>query len=119
MRSIWDNCLAKLENEIANADFSTWIRPLQAVESEGHIKLLAPNRFVLDWVKQHHFAKIEETIHEFSNGTLTLTLEIGSKKSSAPVAATIKNRLKPKNPRLIFLTRRLPLIILSKANPIN
>jgi chromosomal replication initiator protein len=87
MSSIWNNCLAKLENEISSSDFSTWIRPLQAVESNGQIKLLAPNRFVLDWVKQHHFAKLEETIHEFSNGSLSLMLEIGSKNTPAPLAA--------------------------------
>jgi chromosomal replication initiator protein len=89
MRSIWDNCLTKLENEIAGSDFSTWIRPLQAIESDGKIKLLAPNRFVLDWVKQHYFTRIEETIHEFSNGTLGLNLEIGSKKPTTPT--TINN----------------------------
>ena len=92
MSSIWDNCLAKLENEIANADFSTWIRPLQAVENDGHLVLLAPNRFVLDWVKQHYFAKIEETIRDFSNGAITLTLEIGSKKTNAQLPT---NRAKP------------------------
>ncbi|MGZ8953596.1 MAG: chromosomal replication initiator protein DnaA [Methylovulum sp.] len=92
MSSIWDNCLVKLENEISNVDFSTWIRPLQAVESDGQIKLLAPNRFVLDWVKQHYFAKIESSIHEFSNGTLSLNLEIGSKKSTMPAAIS---NLKP------------------------
>ncbi|WP_432746579.1 chromosomal replication initiator protein DnaA [Methylobacter sp. G7] len=89
MSSIWNNCLSKLENEISGSDFSTWIRPLQAIESDGHIKLLAPNRFVLDWVKEHHFAKIEETIHEFSNGTLQLSLEIGSKNSSVTPAVKI------------------------------
>jgi chromosomal replication initiator protein len=83
MSSIWNTCLSKLENEISGSDFSTWIRPLQAIESDGQIKLLAPNRFVLDWVKEHHFAKIEEAIHEFSNGTLNLNLEIGSKSSTA------------------------------------
>ena len=88
MSSIWDNCLTKLENEIAGSDFSTWIRPLQALESDGQLKLLAPNRFVLDWVKQHYFAKIKESIHEFSNGTLELNLEIGSKKSTTPAAIT-------------------------------
>ena len=92
MSSIWDNCLTKLENEIAGSDFSTWIRPLQALESDGQIKLLAPNRFVLDWVKQHYFAKIKESIHEFSNGTLELNLEIGSKKSTTPAAI---NSVKP------------------------
>jgi len=82
MSSIWNTCLSKLENEIPSSDFSTWIRPLQAIESEGLIKLLAPNRFVLDWVKEHYFTKIEEAIHEFSNGTLNLNLEIGSKSST-------------------------------------
>ena len=92
MSSIWDNCLTKLENEIAGVDFSTWIRPLQAIECDGQLKLLAPNRFVLDWVKQHYFAKLEESIHEFSNGTLDLNLEIGSKKSTTSAAI---NSVKP------------------------
>ena len=86
MSSIWDNCLTKLENEIAGSDFSTWIRPLQAIETQGQIKLLAPNKFVLDWVKQHYFAKIEESVREFSNGTVETNLEIGSKK---PVTHTL------------------------------
>jgi chromosomal replication initiator protein len=92
MSSIWNNCLSKLENEISSSDFSTWIRPLQAIESEKEIKLLAPNRFVLDWVKEHHFSKIEETIHEFSKGSLNLTLEIGSKSS---IVATLAKVAKP------------------------
>ncbi len=105
MSSIWDNCLSKLENEISSSDFSTWIRPLQAIESDGQIKLLAPNRFVLDWVKQHHFAKIEETIHEFSNGALNLILEIGSKKSAAPAAATIAKPAETKKASPNFLNK--------------
>jgi chromosomal replication initiator protein len=83
MSSIWNTCLSKLENEISGSDFSTWIRPLQAIENDDQLKLLAPNRFVLDWVKQHHLAKIEETVFEFSNGKLNLSLEIGSKSSAA------------------------------------
>lgn len=91
MNLIWNNCLTKLENEIASSDFSTWIRPLQAIESDGQIKLLAPNKFVLDWVKQHYFAKIEETVHEFSDGKFNLTFEIGSKKTiSQPTSTPLK-----------------------------
>ncbi|MCL7421474.1 MAG: chromosomal replication initiator protein DnaA [Methylobacter sp.] len=105
MSSIWNNCLSKLENEISSSDFSTWIRPLQAIESDGQIKLLAPNRFVLDWVKQHHFAKIEETIHEFSNGELGLILEIGSKKSTVPTAATIAKPAETKKASPNFLNK--------------
>lgn len=105
MSSTWNNCLSKLENEISSSDFSTWIRPLQAIESDGQIKLLAPNRFVLDWVKQHHFAKIEETIHDFSNGSLSLILEIGSKKSTVPAAATIVKPTEAKKASPNFLNK--------------
>ncbi|NOQ34683.1 MAG: chromosomal replication initiator protein DnaA, partial [Methylococcaceae bacterium] len=87
MSSTWNNCLSRLENEIPSSDFSTWVRPLQAEENDEQIRLLAPNRFVLDWVKQHYFNKFEDAIYEFSNGTLSLHLEIGSKSSqtNAPV----------------------------------
>ena len=95
MSNIWDNCLIKLENEIPSADFSTWIRPLQALEVENQIKLLAPNRFVLDWVKQHYFSKIEQSIQEFSNGAVVLSLEIGTKTAAAPPAPS---SFHPKSP---------------------
>jgi chromosomal replication initiator protein len=90
MNSIWNNCLAKLENEIPSSDFSTWIRPLQSIENATQVKLLAPNRFVLEWVKQHYFAKIEASIREFSNGAMVLNLEIGSKSSATPAASAKK-----------------------------
>jgi chromosomal replication initiator protein len=105
MSSIWNNCLIKLENEIAVSDFSTWIRPLQAIESDGQIKLLAPNRFVLDWVRQHYYAKIEESIHEFSNGTLDLNLEIGSKKTILPVNLNITRSSEAKKTSPNFLNK--------------
>ncbi|MGZ8191613.1 MAG: DnaA ATPase domain-containing protein, partial [Methylococcaceae bacterium] len=105
MNSIWDNCLAKLENEISNADFSTWIRPLQAIESDAQIKLLAPNRFVLDWVKQHYFTKIESSIHEFSNGRLSLNLEIGSKKSTTTSAVSSVKPVEAKKSTPNFLNK--------------
>lgn len=81
MDSIWDNCLNKLENEISSPEFSTWIRPLQAVVEETQVKLLAPNRFVLDWVKEHYLAKIEAAIHQFAKKDVTLILEIGSRRT--------------------------------------
>ncbi|WP_349431932.1 chromosomal replication initiator protein DnaA [Methylomarinum sp. Ch1-1] len=81
MSAIWNNCLDKLEHEIPSGDFSTWIRPLQAVETDEKLKLLAPNRFIVEHVKQHFLAKIEDAIYEFSNGTMGLQFEIGSKKS--------------------------------------
>ena len=79
MNSLWNTCISKLENEIPSQDFNTWIRPLQAIEKNGQIKLLAPNRFVLDWVDEKFFHVIEQIINDFSNGETQLILEIGSK----------------------------------------
>ncbi len=105
MNSIWNNCLAKLENEISSSDFSTWIRPLQSIENDSQIKLLAPNRFVLDWVKEHYFVKIEQSIREFSNGTLELNLEIGSKSSAVPAVKKVSNPTETKKVGPNFLNK--------------
>ena len=105
MSSIWNNCLSKLENEISSSEFNTWIRPLQAIENEGQLKLLAPNRFVMDWVKERFFARIEELINEFSNGTLDLVLEIGSQVSALPVYTKTVKRSEPKKVGPSFLNK--------------
>ena len=118
MSSIWNNCLTKLEAEIASSDFSTWIRPLQAIESDGQIKLLAPNKFVLDWVKQHFFIKIKDSIHEFSNGTFELSLEIGSKKSIMPaISSSIKPiEIKKINPNFLNKAFNFENFVEGKSN---
>ncbi|MEQ1559271.1 MAG: chromosomal replication initiator protein DnaA [Methyloglobulus sp.] len=118
MSSIWNNCLSKLENEISSSEFNTWIRPLQAIENEGQLKLLAPNRFVMDWVNEHFFAKIEELVHEFSNGTLDLTLEIGSKVSSFQATAKPVKRpdLKKVGPSFLNKTFTFDNFVEGKSN---
>ncbi|MFM8330656.1 MAG: chromosomal replication initiator protein DnaA [Candidatus Methylumidiphilus sp.] len=62
MSTLWNQCVSQLEGELPPQQFNTWIRPLQAVEEGGQLKLLAPNRFVLEWVKQHFIDKIEEAV---------------------------------------------------------
>ncbi len=103
MKPIWNTCLSKLENDIATSDFSTWIRPLQAIEDNGQIKLLAPNRFVLDWVKEHHLSKIEETIRQFGSDKIQVSLEIGSRKSDAVATPKKLKSAERKQNRLNFI----------------
>ena len=61
--SRWQKCLVRLENEIPEQQFNTWIRPLHAIETPESLRLLAPNQFVLDWVRKHHFDTISQTLH--------------------------------------------------------
>lgn len=105
MSAIWNNCLAKLEHEIPTGDFSTWIRPLQAVQSESQLKLLAPNRFIIDHVKQNFLTRIEDAVNEFSNSSLSVHFEIGSKKAPAVKAPTLNKGPAPKKNQPNFLNR--------------
>ena len=102
MSSLWNACISKLEGELPPQQFNTWIRPLQAVENGTELRLLAPNRFVLDWVKQHFFDKIEEAVsNQKILPTPNVVLEIGSKLQAAAThgenkPAQIRKAARPK-----------------------
>jgi chromosomal replication initiator protein len=79
---LWEKCLGSLESEFPSQQFNTWIRPLQAEQTGDRLVLLAPNRFVLDWIVERFLARINELVKHFSeNEPPTVSLEIGSKRS--------------------------------------
>jgi chromosomal replication initiator protein len=87
--AIWDHCLQRLEGELSPQQFGTWIRPLQARSEETGLELLAPNRFVLDHVREHYI----ERIH-------TLTAEAAGPGCTIPVRISIGSQgVAPKTPR--------------------
>ncbi len=119
MSAIWNNCLTKLEHEIPSGDFSTWIRPLQAVENGEKLKLLAPNRFIIDHIKQHFLPKIEDAVYEFSNGRSSLQFEIGSRKSpvaKAPAFASKTSPQKKKQPNFLNKAFTFDSFVEGKSN---
>ncbi len=65
--SIWEKCLSSLEGEFPSQQFNTWIRPLQAEYTDGKLVLLAPNRFVLDWIVERFLTRINELVTQFSD----------------------------------------------------
>ena len=84
--SLWQKCLVRLENELPEQQFNTWIRPLHAEETPETLRLLAPNQFVLDWVRKHHFDTISRTLHDIGPEFATdVQLDIGS-SSKRPVS---------------------------------
>ena len=48
---VWKHCVEVLRRELTSQQFNTWILPLQAEEHGDRLYVLAPNRFVLDWVR--------------------------------------------------------------------
>ncbi len=113
---LWNRCVTHLENTLSPQEYNTWIRPLQPVESGESIRLLAPNRFVLDWVRNHHLEQIRTYLHSVGGGQeVKVTLEIGSKAQTADKAAYVENSIDSfdREERRIELATRVP----SNINP--
>ena len=85
--SLWHRCLAQLEAELPESQFNTWIRPLQAVEDGEVLRLLAPNRFVVDWVNDNVVGRISELIDTAGPRPVpSIVLEVGSRSLAEPTA---------------------------------
>ena len=81
--TLWKKCLDHLESELTAQQFNTWIRPLHAIEQDGTLTLLAPNRFVMDWVKDRFIDHISDITTRIKNdGELNVSLQIGSRQSA-------------------------------------
>jgi chromosomal replication initiator protein len=92
MQSVWQSCLQALEKELPPQQFSTWIRPLRATAAEaGELRLLAPNRFVMQWVKDRFLARIEMIAAEAVASPVKVTLEL---------PATAERETRPGAPRI-------------------
>ena len=86
--SLWHQCLRRLEAELPEQAFNTWIRPLQAVEDGARLKLLAPNRYVVDWVNQNCAVRIGELLDELvPSPAPQVVVEIGSRRPAPPAPA--------------------------------
>ena len=80
--------MGALEAELPEQQFNTWVRPLQAMEGNGALKLLAPNRFVVDWVNANLLPRIGELLRDESTGDVPIvTVEVGSRSSPLRLAA--------------------------------
>ena len=88
MPSLWTRCVSHLEHELSEQELNTWIRPLHALEEGETLRLLAPNRFVMDWVRDRFLPRISNLARELAEDKARqVSLEVGATAVSAPVAA--------------------------------
>src|SRR5690606_27388238 len=75
---IWRQCMGCLQDEIPPQQFETWIRPLHVDQpSANTVRLVAPNRFVQDWVADKFLDRIRELYRQFV-GDPSVELEISA-----------------------------------------
>ena len=77
-RSIWQQCLQSLEDELSAQQFNTCIKPLQVISEGKAIRLLAPNKYIKDQIKDQFLRRIRELV--LSEKGVDVSLEVGSAK---------------------------------------
>ena len=78
---LWDACKQRLQVEVDAQQFNQWISPLQVEAVDNKLVLLAPNHFVLDWIKQTFEIKIKEIIQQLSpENAPEVCVMVGSRK---------------------------------------
>lgn len=105
---VWKSCLNRLEQELSSQQFNTWIRPLQAVNENGVLRLLAPNRFVMEWVRDRFVARIGELATQYdATEDLRVSVEVGGQETPA-LASPVVRRDVPASTALPMVGRLNP-----------
>ncbi len=82
MNSQWLECVAQLERELPDQIFNTWIKPLVFIEwqeADRVVRVGAPNRSKLDWVRAQFLRQIQGLVHHHFGPNVRLQLEIAVK----------------------------------------
>lgn len=121
MNNFWSACLNQFEKELPAQQFKTWIKPLKFDVDQDLLRLLAPNRFVMQWVKDKFFTRIEEIAVEYFDRPVNIVLALSeneadkgtpvSAPSNAPAKTPPKTDTSRLNPNFTFDT-----FVTGKAN---
>ncbi|MDK9724130.1 MAG: chromosomal replication initiator protein DnaA [Sterolibacteriaceae bacterium MAG5] len=77
MNEFWSACLSRFEQELPSQQFNAWIKTLRLEEDRpSHLRLVAPNRYVLDWVRKRYLSQIEAISQDFFPEPVTISLAV-------------------------------------------
>lgn len=119
--TIWQECIDCLKAELPAQQFNTWIRPLHVELDSSVLRVFAPNRFILDWVKGKFLSRIEEIVAESGEETVEIQLEVFSGDAAERVAAVqqaIPASVKPAVNEQQFNQPSQAPVIAENSNPV-
>src|SRR4030095_1481393 len=85
MNSFWRLCLTCFEKELPPQQFRTWIKPLKCHAEGDTVTLIAPNRFVQQWIRDKFAQRIEELAQTHFQRPVELKFLLGEKEAVAPL----------------------------------
>ncbi|HEX5675764.1 MAG TPA: DnaA N-terminal domain-containing protein, partial [Azonexus sp.] len=100
MSDFWSACLDRFERDLPSQQFNTWIKSLR-LEDDGLaangvdsaatparcMRLLAPNRFILQWVRERYLAQIEALSHQYFTEPVNISLTLDETPQPADAIA--------------------------------
>lgn len=92
MENFWPACISRFESELSAQQFNTWIKPLYAEIDGEKVIICAPNRFVMQWVKDRFLKKIEQFSEELNLAGLKIEFIVGEAKAKNTNSATPKKQ---------------------------
>lgn len=97
MNEFWSACLSRFERELPAQQFNTWIKGLQLEQDdsvEGQFRLVAPNRFVMHWVRERYLGQIEALGREFFSVPVNIVLSVveAVRETPPPLSGDIAER---------------------------
>jgi len=70
----WSRCADSLQLELSEQQYNTWIRPLKAEAIGQNLHLLAPNRFIRNWVEEKFLSRIQDLSAQLEGAPTSITL---------------------------------------------
>ena len=84
MENFWRTCSAQLELELTQQQFSAWIAPLVPLDFEANkLRIAAPNRFKLDWVKTQYASRINALADKHWNTPIEVQFVLAPRATAA------------------------------------
>ena len=80
----WQQCLTHLHGELSQGQYNNWIKPLSVALEDGQILLLAPNSFVLQWVRDRFLKRFEDLAERYFGQPMRFVLTVREETAIAP-----------------------------------
>ncbi len=88
---IWKNCLNGVEEHVSPQHFATWFRPIKVLGgSDEALELEVPNRFFLEWIKEHYLMLLQEVIRKITKKDVKLLWKVSDETPVAPKKGAAK-----------------------------
>lgn len=104
MHAFWTVCLNRFEKELPAQQYNTWIKSLRlegncpdSTNDADHmedpatpleLQLIAPNRFILQWVRERYLGQIQALSHDFFEAPVNINLTVAK---AVPLSKNTRN----------------------------